>query len=173
MAVNMWTPSIRLAAPVQTESIVDGKGIRMVIWNQGCLLKCPGCHNPETHSLWGGKNYSLSYVKGQITKYAKTHQGITLSGGDPFIQPLMNKELADHAHKLGLDVWAYCGKTFEELVAVPETRALLESCDVLVDGPFILEKRDITLPFRGSSNQRIIDVPKSLKEGKVILLKDC
>lgn len=156
---------IRLAAPIQSESIVDGVGIRMVIWNQGCLMGCPGCHNPETQSLTGGKEFDIEDIKQEITKYAKYHKGITLSGGDPFLQPEANKELADHAHSLGLDVWAYCGKTFEQL----QDNILLPSCDVLVDGPFVLAKRDITLAFRGSSNQRIIDVQASLKNGEVVI----
>lgn len=156
---------IRLAAPMQRESIVDGQGIRMVIWSQGCKMACPGCHNPETHNPCGGQEYDIEELKNEITKYAKYHQGITLSGGDPFLQPEANKELADHAHSLGLDVWAYCGKTYEQL----QDNVLLSSCDVLVDGPFIKELRDITLAFRGSSNQRIVNVQQSLQSGEVIL----
>ena len=156
---------IRLAAPMQRESIVDGQGIRMVIWSQGCKMACPGCHNPETHNPCGGKEFDIEELKNEITKYAKYHQGITLSGGDPFLQPEANKELADHAHSLGLDVWAYCGKTYEQL----QDNVLLSSCDVLIDGPFVKELRDITLAFRGSSNQRIINVQKSLESGEVIL----
>lgn len=160
---------IRLAAPLQTESIVDGEGIRMVIWNQGCLLKCPGCHNKETHPLCGGFEETIENIKKEIGDNAWRHQGITLSGGDPFLQPQSNKELADYAHSLNLTVWAYCGETFEQLIKRKETLELLESCDVLVDGPYIRELRDIRLAFRGSSNQRIIDVQASLKENKVII----
>lgn len=156
---------IRLAAPMQRESIVDGQGIRMVIWSQGCKMACPGCHNPETHNPCGGKEFDIEELKNEITKYAKYHQGITLSGGDPFLQPEANKELADHAHSLGLDVWAYCGKTYEQL----QDNILLSSCDVLIDGPFVKELRDVTLAFRGSSNQRIINVQRSLESGEVIL----
>lgn len=160
---------IRLAAPLQTESIVDGKGIRMVVWNQGCRMACPGCHNPETHSLCGGKEVDLEDIEKEITKHSLRHQGITLSGGDPFLQPKQNKRLAILAHNLGLDVWAYCGKTFEQLLKNEDTKELLECCDVLVDGPFIKELRDITLPFRGSSNQRLIDVQASLQSGEVVI----
>ena len=156
---------IRLAAPMQRESIVDGQGIRMVIWSQGCKMACPGCHNPETHNPCGWKEFDVEELKNEITKYAKYHRGITLSGGDPFLQPEANKELADHAHSLGLDVWAYCGKTYEQL----QDNVLLSSCDVLIDGPFVKELRDITLAFRGSSNQRIINVQRSLESGEVIL----
>ena len=160
---------IRLAAPIQRESIADGQGIRMVIWNQGCKMACPGCHNPNTHNPCGGKEFNIEELKEEITKYAKYHQGITLSGGDPFLQPHANKLLADHAHSIGMDVWAYCGKTFEQLKADKDTRELLESCDVLVDGPFVLELRDVTLAFRGSSNQRIVNVQQSLQSGEVTL----
>jgi anaerobic ribonucleoside-triphosphate reductase activating protein len=150
---------------MQRESIVDGQGIRMVIWSQGCKMACPGCHNPETHNPCGGKEFDIEELKNEITKYAKYHQGITLSGGDPYLQPEANKELADHAHSLGLDVWAYCGKTYEQL----QDNVLLSSCDVLIDGPFVKELRDVTLAFRGSSNQRIINVQRSLESGEVIL----
>ena len=160
---------IRLAAPVQQESIADGKGIRMVIWNQGCRLKCPGCHNPNTHNEKLGTLTTTEVVCNVIKKFAYRHHGITLSGGDPFLQPLANKEIANYAHSLNLTVWAYTGQLFEELIKTQETMELLQSCDVLIDGPFIKELRDITLPFRGSGNQRIIDVKNSLKENKIVL----
>ena len=160
---------IRLAASPQKESIVDGIGIRIVIWNQGCKLKCPGCHNPETHDMKGGREIDISEIENFIFENASHHQGITLSGGDPFLQPKQNKALADYAHTLGLNVWVYCGKTYEQLKEDELSLQLLKSCDVLVDGPFIYELRDITLPFRGSSNQRIIDIQKSLKQNKTIL----
>ena len=101
---------------------------------------------------------------------AKHHDGITLSGGDPFLQPEECKYIADYAKKdMGLNVWAYCGMTFEELIEDPAKLELLKSCDVLVDGRFVKNLRDSSLAFRGSSNQRIKDVQASLKKGKVIL----
>lgn len=160
---------IRLAAPLQTYSYADGKGIRMVIWNQGCKMACPGCHNPETHSLCGGKEVDIEDLEKEITKYSLHHQGITLSGGDPFLQPEQNKRLAVLAHNIGLDVWAYCGQTYEQLLQDENKRKLLEECDVLIDGPFVLGQRDIRLAFRGSTNQRLIDVQKSMNQGKVVL----
>lgn len=160
---------IRLAAPIQKESIADGKGVRMVVWSQGCLVHCPGCHNPETHDPCGGKEIEIQEVKDYIKKYAPCHQGITLTGGDPFLQPKANLEIAKYAHSLGLDVWAYCGKTFDQLKQNEATFNLLKECDVLVDGPFILAQRDVSLAFRGSTNQRVIDVQKSLKKGEVVL----
>lgn len=161
--------TIRLSSPLQCGSVVDGEGIRMVIWNQGCRLKCPGCHNPETHDEQGGREIGINQLLYEIWKNCNGHQGITLSGGDPFLQPIENKQIADYVHTLGLDVWAYCGQTFEQLILEEEKRELLESCDVLVDGPFILSLADKRLAFRGSTNQRIIDVKKSLKKGEVVL----
>lgn len=160
---------IRLAGPLQKESIADGKGVRIVVWNQGCLIHCPGCHNPETHDPKGGREIDIQEVKDYILKYAPYHQGITLSGGDPFLQPKANEEIAKYAHSLGLDVWAYCGKTFDQLKNNSFTYDLLKECDVLVDGPFILKLRDVSLAFRGSSNQRVINVKESLEKGEVVL----
>lgn len=165
----MITNKIRLAAPVTEESIADGLGIRMVIWNQGCELKCEGCQNPCTHSLSGGKEVNISSLLYFIKSKAKIHNGITLSGGDPFLQPEANAIIADYAHSLGLDVWAYCGLTYNQILKDKKKKELLKHIDVLVDGPFILGQRDTTLAFRGSTNQRIIDVKKSLSSGKVIL----
>lgn len=159
---------IRLASSVQLESYADGKGIRMVIWNQGCLMHCPGCHNPETHDTNGGQEYEIDDIKKIIFNNKNTHQGITLSGGDPFLQVDANMELANYAHSLGLDVWAYCGLTFEKISLDNEKKKLLEQCDILVDGAFVLKLKDKRLAFRGSSNQRIIDVQKSLQKGEVI-----
>lgn len=160
---------MRLARDIELESYNNGKGIRMIIWNQGCQMRCLGCHNPETWNEKGGNQYSIKELKEKIYQNRTRHQGITLSGGDPFLQPQDNYEIAKYAHSLGLDVWAYCGLTFEEIIQNKEKKKLLYECDVLVDSPFILEKRDISLAFRGSANQRIIDVQKSLKEGKVVL----
>lgn len=160
---------INLARDIEYESYANGKGIRMVIWNQGCTVRCPGCHNKETWSLDHGEWTNVDYLKSLIILHADKHQGITLSGGDPFLQPQANLELAKQAHELGLNVWAYCGLTFEEINKDYDKRLLLQECDVLVDGPFKIDQRDITLPFKGSSNQRTIDVQESLKCGKVIL----
>ena len=160
---------MKLARDIEFENYTNGKGIRMIIWNQGCQVHCFGCHNPETWNENSGNQYSIKELKEKIYQNRTRHQGITLSGGDPFLQPQDNYEIAKYAHFIGLDVWAYCGLTFEEIIQNKEKRKLLYECDVLVDGPFILGKRDISLAFRGSTNQRIIDVQKSLKEGKVVL----
>lgn len=160
--------TLRLAAPLQYESVVDGPGFRIVLWTQGCRMNCPGCHNPETHDECGGKEHYIEDILLSLDAHYKHHQGLTLSGGDPFLQPLQCKEIAQYAKRLGLDVWAYCGMTFEQLIQDPDKLELLKECDVLVDGPFVMAKCDTTLAFRGSSNQRLVDVQKSLIKGEVV-----
>lgn len=162
----MW-----LARDIELENYNNGKGIRVVIWNQGCRVHCPGCHNPETWKENTGLWIRPNEIKEKIWNNKERHQGITLSGGDPFLQPRENAEIAKYAHKLGLNVWAYCGSTFEEIIKDNEKLKLLKECDVLVDGPFILAERDISLPFRGSRNQRILDVERSLRYNTAILLE--
>ncbi len=118
--------------------------------------------------MTGGVEKDTKELIDFIQKNKDTNRGVTLSGGDPFLQPEANIEIADAAHSYGLDVWAYCGLTFEEILQDKNKKALLEKCDVLVDGPFILAQRDISLAFKGSSNQRIINVKESLKNGRVV-----
>ena len=164
---------IKVAAPLQYESVADGEGLRIVLWTQGCRLKCPGCHNPQTHDENGGYELYIDDIKLALDANYKKHRGLTFSGGDPFLQPHECKEVALYAKNvLGLDVWAYCGKTFEQLYKDEHTRVLLEACDVLVDGPFILTQKTYDLPFRGSRNQRIIDVKESIKQGKAVMYRD-
>lgn len=154
-------------------SIVDGKGIRFTIYMQGCKHNCPGCHNPSTHDMLGGTLMTTEEVIEKI-KEQKLISGVTLSGGDPFFQPEAAKVLADATHSLGKNVWCYTGFTFEQLLK-SDNKAMLElldSVDVLVDGRFILELKTLELPFRGSSNQRIIDVKKTLETGSMHLLED-
>ena len=95
---------IRIASPLQTYSYVDGKGIRMVVWNQGCKIQCPGCHNPNTWSCHKGSLIDVEELIQQIKQYKNSHQGVTLSGGDPFLQPEANVKIAEAAHAIGLDV---------------------------------------------------------------------
>ena len=165
---------IRLAAELQKDSIVDGEGIRAVLWTQGCMHNCKGCHNPQTHSFDGGALIDLDEVKSWINEL-EGHQGITLSGGDPFFQPKQCTKIAKYAKEKGLDIWCYTGFTYETLISkIEENKGileLLENIDVLIDGKFILEEKSLDLLFRGSKNQRIIDVPKSLKENKVSLVE--
>lgn len=165
---------IRLASTLQYDSIVDGEGIRTVIWTQGCPHNCPGCHNPKTHSFDGGFLIDVEDIKKELSSY-KNQDGITLSGGDPMMQPEACFEIASHAKKLGLNVWCYTGFTYEALLNKARDNdiylKLLQVIDVLIDGRFVLTQRSLSLKFRGSSNQRVIDVPKSLEESEVILVE--
>lgn len=158
---------------INFESIVDGDGVRVVIFFSGCNHHCKGCHNPETHDFNAGRLFSTELQK-QIAEYVRETpfiSGVTLSGGDPMysaesIIPFL-KELKSLSP--ASTVWVYSGFTYEEITADPSMRELLGMCDVLVDGPFILEQRDITLSYRGSRNQRIIDVQASQKTGEIVL----
>ena len=164
---------IRLAAYLQSDSIVDGEGIRTVIWTQGCPHHCLGCHNPETWSFDDGELVDLEDVYSAIDEL-EGQDGITFSGGDPFAQPKECCEIAKYARSKGYNIWSYTGYTYEELISLSKTRPeimdFLKQLDVLVDGRFVLEKKSFTCIFRGSTNQRIIDVPRSLKEKKVVLI---
>lgn len=161
---------IRLAADLQTDSIVDGKGIRTVIWTQGCSHNCPGCHNPITHDFKGGDLVELDDVIDEIENL-QGQDGVTFSGGDPMFQSKECAILAKKVHELGMNVWTYTGFTFEEILEKGNKDMLdfLSNIDVLIDGKFEIAKKSMDLEFRGSSNQRIIDVPKSLENHEVIL----
>ena len=161
---------IRLAANLQEDSIVDGQGIRTVIWTQGCSHNCPFCHNPSTHDFKGGELVDLVDVISALENISG-QDGVTFSGGDPMFQPKACSILAKKVHELGMNVWAYTGFTFEELIKSTNKDILdfLNEIDVLIDGKFEIEKKSMDLEFRGSSNQRIIDVPKSLERKKVVL----
>ena len=165
---------IRLAVDyLQEDSIVDGEGIRTVIWTQGCAHKCPGCHNPGTHSFDDGYLIDIEEVEKMIDNL-DGQDGITFSGGDPFYQPKECTILAKYAKKKGLNIWCYTGFTFESLLKMSKNNSdiydFLKEIDVLIDGPFLLEKKSLDAIFRGSTNQRIIDVNKSLKNKKVLLV---
>ena len=161
---------IRLAGPIQSDSIVDGEGIRTVIWTQGCIHNCYGCHNPETHSFEAGTLVDTDDVI-KILDNLKGQDGITLSGGDPMCQVDACLVIARHAKKIGLNVWCYTGYTFDKDVMQDmcnkweETPEILSYLDVVVDGKFEEDKKDLKLQFRGSSNQRILDVKETLRTG--------
>ena len=160
---------IRLAASLQPDSIVDGEGIRTVIWTQGCSHHCKGCHNPETWSFDSGYLVDVDSVIEEIDSLTG-QDGITLSGGDPFYQVDACTLIAKHCKNKKLNVWCYTGFVYEDLIKDTKMLELLKYIDVLVDGPFVLNKRSLDLYFKGSSNQRIIDVPNSLKENKIVLV---
>ncbi len=155
-------------AGIVNDSIVDGPGFRMSVFTQGCPHHCAGCHNPQTHDFDGGYDIDTDEIIEKMRKNPLL-DGITLSGGEPFCQGEACSLLARAAHDMGLDVWAYSGYTYEQLLAGDQSqRALLDETDVLVDGPFILNQKSLELHFRGSANQRLIDVKASREAGRII-----
>lgn len=165
---------IRLAtSEIQRDSIVDGEGIRSVIWTQGCIHNCKGCHNPETHSFQEGILIDVDIIKEKIDSL-EGQDGITFSGGDPMEQASACSEIAKYSKKLGLNVWCYTGYTFEELLKksehIPAIKEFLSNIDVLVDGKFVLSEKSYDVVFRGSKNQRLIDVKSSLENNRVVEL---
>lgn len=163
---------VRLASNLQSDSIVDGDGIRTVIWFQGCKHHCKECQNPETWNFDGGMEVDTEDIKEEL-KNLKYQKGITLSGGDPFFQPKAAAKIAKFAHSIGLNVWCYTGFTFEEILAAnDEKMELLNNTDVLVDGRFEIDKKSLACKFRGSTNQRVIDVKMSLETGGVVTIYD-
>ena len=154
------------------DSIVDGPGLRYALFVQGCKHNCKGCHNPKSHSLDGGTLKDTDEIFEEIKKNPLL-DGVTFSGGEPFLQAKALSELAKKIKTLGLNLYVYSGFTFEELVCGANEnnswRELLEQTDFLVDGKFEEDKKHYTLLFKGSENQRIIDVRESLKsEIKII-----
>ena len=136
----------------------------MVLWVSGCEHGCKGCQNPETWDFDGGFLVDTEEIKERLSKF-KGQAGITFCGGEPFEQPEACKEIADYCRKeLGWNIWSFSGYTYEQLKAAGGAKwAFLKSLDALIDGPFILEERDLTLKFRGSRNQRLLH----LKNGEI------
>ncbi len=153
-SIYQYKTNLRISGLVE-ESIVDGPGIRLTVFTQGCRHKCKGCHNPQTHDYNGGKDISIDEIL-RIVKENPLLDGITISGGEPFDQPQACTKLAKTVKNMGLNVVIYTGYKYEELLSSKIHRALLEQADILIDGKFEIDKKDLTLPFRGSSNQRII-----------------
>ena len=160
--------NLRLASPLQHDSIVDGPGIRLVLWTQGCMHACPGCHNPQTHDINGGILVHNEDIVKEIED-AQLQTGLTLSGGEPFLQSAALLPIVEMAKKKHYSIWAYSGFTFEQIRLDPEKNALLKYLDVLVDGKYVEAKKDYRLVFKGSSNQRIIDVQASLQSEQIVL----
>lgn len=159
-------------AGIEKESITDGVGVRYTVFTQGCKHKCLGCHNPETHDINGGYDIAIDEIIEDL-KSNPLLDGITLSGGDPFFQAKECTELLVRIRKelKHLNVWAYSGFTFEQLLRNKDMREMLDLVDVLVDGRFVLKRRTLESRFKGSENQRIIDVRKSLENNKVICIQ--
>lgn len=163
--------TIRLAGVVR-ESIVDGPGFRFVVFVQGCPHHCTGCHNPQTHDFSGGYVSDTETLLAEIKKNPLL-SGVTLSGGEPFCQPQPLAELGKEIKKLGLNVITYSGYTYEELTAKQDDNinALLDVCDYLIDGKFILEERNLMLRYRGSNNQRILDLTQTRQQNQVVTVE--
>ncbi len=147
---------------IVSDSIVDGPGIRTTIFSQGCPHHCPGCHNPETWDFGCGTQVPEEAVV-DIVKHNPLCRGVTFSGGEPFAQAAAFAELAVLLKQAGYEVASYSGYTFEDLLEGSEDqKRLLETIDILIDGPFLMEQKSLEISFRGSRNQRILDVKKSL-----------
>ncbi len=166
------THRFRLAGTLR-HSFVNGPGTRYVVFFQGCPHNCPGCQNPDTHSSAGGEESSVEAVLADIAK-TKFLDGVTLSGGDPFFQPEACLELAKGVKALGLHVAAYTGWTYEQLLsgaAGKDASEALKAVDLLVDGRYeetLRASDESPCIWRGSTNQRLVDVPSSLKAGHAI-----
>jgi anaerobic ribonucleoside-triphosphate reductase activating protein len=156
---------------VNFESMVDGEGVRAVFFVSGCLHNCPYCHSPQTHSFTFGREVNQELIDNINSEMDKRPyiSGITLSGGDCMYSPVETMKLLKKLHIPHNNVWCYTGFTYEEIINNKNQAQLLRYVDVLVDGKFDYRKRDITLAFKGSANQRIIDVKKSLKYNEVKL----
>lgn len=162
---------IKIAGIVK-ESIVDGPGIRLVIFTQGCVHNCIGCHNPETHSFSNGYYMDIEKII-EMVKKDPLLDGITLSGGEPFHQGKVCGILAKKIKDMNLNIVTYTGYTFENLIKEIDIndgwKELLYETDILIDGKFDIEKKSLLLKFRGSENQRIIDVKNSLEKNRIII----
>lgn len=159
-------------AGFEKESVVDGPGLRYTIFVQGCLGNCKGCHNPETHDLTEGVLVDIDDIYNDIREH-KIVRGVTFSGGEPMLQPAAITELAKRLKSDGYDLWCYTGYLMEDLVRHPNQYGeLFKSLDVIVDGPFIEAEKSMDVLFRGSKNQRLIDVQLTLKLGHVALFHE-
>lgn len=158
----------RLAGTIQ-DSIVDGPGYRLAVFMQGCPYNCPGCHNPQTHDPAGGREADTDTLLALFDENPLM-SGLTLTGGEPLLQPDAAYALAKGAKEKGKHVMLYSGGRFEQLIQNEANVKVLQQVDVLVDGPFHQDERTLELNFRGSRNQRILDVPASLSAGKPVEL---
>jgi anaerobic ribonucleoside-triphosphate reductase activating protein len=155
------------------DSIVDGPGLRAVVFVQGCDKRCPECHNPDAQPATGGTPYSPGELYERIAANPLC-SGVTLSGGEPLLQAGALLPLARLVKDAGLSLAIYTGDTVEQIVARGDEAqlALLALADVLIDGPFLVERRSLSLPFRGSANQRVLDSACSAREGRAVPCED-
>ena len=159
-----------LLAGLEEESIVDGPGLRFTVFVQGCPHHCPGCHNPQTHAFAGGQRMTVGQILERFDEDPLL-SGITLSGGEPFCQAAPLSALAEQVHARGKTVVTYSGYTLEQLEQLAQTQPavqrLLQQTDLLIDGPYVEALRDLELHFRGSANQRLLDLtgwPETVQE---------
>ena len=171
---------------IEHTSIANGEGIRVVLWVSGCSLHCRGCHNPETWDFNSGRLFDNEAKKELFKALDKSYiKGITFSGGHPLeyenVEDIYNLVLEIKEKYPSKDIWLYTGYRYEDIIEPKNCKLnnthllraiVIKMCDVVVDGNYVEELRDITLKFRGSSNQRVIDVKKSLKQNKVVLYCD-
>ena len=158
-------------ADIVNDSIVDGPGLRFTVFVQGCVHNCKGCHNPDTHKLYGGKIVDTDYILSEFYSNPLL-DGITFYGGEPFLQTEPLFLIAKDIKSSGFNVITYTGFTWEKLMENKKKNyELLKYTDILIDGPFVEELKSYDIMFRGSSNQRAIDVFKSFSENKVVLHK--
>ena len=164
--IESSTNNIRILS-IKYGTSVDGIGLRISLYCAGCENQCPGCHNPQSWDENGGEEKSVEELFRLIQE---ANMNVTFTGGDPMLHPegftTLARMIKENTDKT---IWCYTGYRFEDLIHHPQRKALLEWCDVLVDSPFIWTERDLSLPFRGSRNQRIIDVQASLKGGIIEL----
>ena len=172
IAKQMEVPDgyIRLSGPIEHDNIVNGDGLRAVLWTQGCPNHCKGCQNPETWDYTVGTLVKIDDICKELSEL-QGQTGITFCGGEPFVQPKACKQIADYCRKeLGWDVWSFSGFTYEIIKEYGgEQWEFLKSLDALIDGPFILSQRDLSLRFRGSKNQRLLKL--ELGTGKILSIE--
>jgi anaerobic ribonucleoside-triphosphate reductase activating protein len=169
--VSSLGKTIRLSG-IAYESLVNGPGLRRVFFSQGCKHNCKGCFNPDTHDFSGGEERDMDELIQDVTENPMI-KGVTFSGGDPFERAEEFAYMAKQFKKYGINVWSYTGYTYEyimeNLYKVPGWKDLMDNLDIIVDGRFEEDKQEDALRFKGSSNQRIIDVKASVGSGKLIL----
>ena len=154
---------IRLAGPIERDNIVNGPGLRAVIWTQGCRQRCPGCQNPETWSETAGQLVAIEDVKQQL-RALKGQTGLTFCGGEPLLQADACRQIAEWARQeLGWSIWSFTGLIYEKIPHDSPAWYFIQSLDVLIDGPFIQAQRDLSVKWRGSRNQRLL----YLKNGEI------